>query len=186
MKVEGRERGQRHLGIATEDSLAHKVGKVERVADEGHPAEEIGQTQDLHGLGHVDDGLQVFAQLDLVEFGIVVDFQLSLERWRLEQRHSNLTSIKQFHRVAMATHLVGGVRVGVDAFIGVTAIGVTAIGVGHGRHRLVLKGGQRPSGVAFAHRSVLLGATVVRGSRLHPPLLHHPVMKQTNKHTNKN
>lgn len=53
-----------------------------------------------------------------------------------------------------------------DAVIGVS------IGVGDSRHRFVLQRRQSDAGVAFSHRSVLLGADVIIGaSCLNPPFL---------------
>jgi hypothetical protein len=48
--------------ISAENGLADVVGKVERVANERHPAEEVGQAEDPEARWHVDDGPQVLGQ----------------------------------------------------------------------------------------------------------------------------
>ena len=51
-----------HPWIAPKDSLSYKVGKVKRVANEGHPAKEVGETEDLETVRHVDDGQEILLQ----------------------------------------------------------------------------------------------------------------------------
>ena len=68
--------GGHNLGIAAENGFADEVGKIQRVADKRHPAEEIRQAEDAHRLWHVDDGMHVLTKTDLANTGLLVDFEL--------------------------------------------------------------------------------------------------------------
>lgn len=46
----------RSRGISPVDDFSDEIGEVERIADEGHPAKEVGEAQDPQRLWHVDDG----------------------------------------------------------------------------------------------------------------------------------
>jgi len=48
-----------NLWIPAEDCLPHEVGEVEGVADEGHPAEEVGEAEHAQTGRHLDDGPKI-------------------------------------------------------------------------------------------------------------------------------
>ena len=51
-----------HGRISSKDSFANVVREVERVADERHPAKEVGQAEDAKTRRHVDDRPEVLRQ----------------------------------------------------------------------------------------------------------------------------
>ena len=53
-----------HLRVASKDGLADEVSEVEWVADERHPAEEVGQTEHAQRGRHIDDRHQILLQGD--------------------------------------------------------------------------------------------------------------------------
>ncbi len=48
--------------ISSKNCLSDVIRKVERVTDQRHPAEEIGQAKNPETARHVDDGPEVFRQ----------------------------------------------------------------------------------------------------------------------------
>ena len=52
-------RRRAYLWVPAEYRLADEVCEVERVADEGHPAEEVRQAEHAQRQRHVDDGPQI-------------------------------------------------------------------------------------------------------------------------------
>ena len=85
--------------VAAKDGLTHEVREVEAVADQGAPAEEVGQTEPPEGAGHVDDGPEVLLQTGHgggpVSLSPVLDWTRALGRpssyyWPLITNYSHL------------------------------------------------------------------------------------------------